>query len=263
MPTDKINNELKELIERFLSSNIYPKILDKDNLLGILVYGSSLTGFSSKNSDIDVLIILNEASKVIRGVNTFEGKKVEYFIKPLEKFLSEGIDFTKRNCPSHVALEQNAYIFYDKSGLIANILKSDKNFYNQNRKKPNQNYELKFVQIGNRIASLKNILDRNGDEFYMVYYNILEMIRKFHSEIHDEAEIPFAKAYRIYNDAHYYDSFVSNYATNPMPEPRFVKLYSKCVKLDDKRNMITHLDKLYEYENQFVKINPNDYEIKL
>ena len=57
-----------QAIEKFLKESIYPNILDKDNLLGVLVYGSSLTGFSSKNSDIDLLIILNEAEETIRGV---------------------------------------------------------------------------------------------------------------------------------------------------------------------------------------------------
>ena len=58
MPTNKINEEVKKVVKKFLMNEIYPNILDKDNLLGVLVYGSSLTGFSSKNSDIDLLIVL-------------------------------------------------------------------------------------------------------------------------------------------------------------------------------------------------------------
>ena len=84
MPSDQIDLEVKFIVEKFLKESIYPNILDKDNLLGVLVYGSSLTGFSSKNSDIDLLVILNEAEETIRGVQFFEGKKIEYFIKPIE-----------------------------------------------------------------------------------------------------------------------------------------------------------------------------------
>ena len=126
MPSNQIDLEVKLIVEKFLKESIYPNILDKDNLLGVLVYGSSLTGFSSKNSDIDLLVILNEAEDTIRGVQIFEEKKIEYFIKPIEKFLSESVSFTKRNCPSHVALEQNAYILYDKGDFIKNILLADK-----------------------------------------------------------------------------------------------------------------------------------------
>lgn len=263
MPSNQIDLEVKFIVEKFLKESIYPNILDKDNLLGVLVYGSSLTGFSSKNSDIDLLIILNEAEETIRGVQFFEGKKIEYFIKPIEKFLSESISFTKRNCPSHVALEQNAYILYDKGDFIKNILLADKQFYNANREKIKQNYDLKFVQIDNRLASLKNILDRDGEEFYMVYYNILEMIRTFHSQRNDEAEIPFAKAYRIYTDDSYYEKFVSKNATNNLPDPTFVNLYVKCISLNDKKEMLDNLIDLYKYEKKHVEINPNNYKIKL
>lgn len=263
MPSNQIDLEVKLIVEKFLEQTIYPNILDKDNLLGVLVYGSSLTGFSSKNSDIDLLVILNEAEETIRGVKMFDGKKIEYFIKPIEKFLSEGISFTKRNCPSHVALEQNAYILYDKGDLIRNVLLADKQFYNANREKPKQNYDVKFVQIDNRLASLKNILDRDGEEFYMVYYNILEMIRMFHTQINDEAEIPFAKAYRIYTDDDYYEKFVSKNATNNLPDENFVKKYIKCISINEKREMLKNLIDLYEYEKKYIKINPNNYKLKL
>ncbi len=263
MPTNKINEEVKKVVEKFLMNEIYPNILDKDNLLGVLVYGSSLTGFSSKNSDIDLLIVLREADNVTRGVKHVDGQKIEYFIKPIEKFLSEGVSFTKRNCPSHIALGQNAYMLYDQGGLVENLLKVDNEFYNKNHEKPKENFNLKFVQIENRIASLKNIFERNGEEFYMVYYNILEMIRSFHSQRSGEAEIPFAKAYRVYNDKEYYDKFVSNKAENELPDEKFVELYNKCIKIDDREKMLKNLSSVYQYEKTFVEIDPSDYEIKL
>ena len=261
MPSQYINPLVKEIVEKFLDKEIYPKILDKDNLLGVLVYGSSLTGFSSKNSDIDLLVILREAEHTTRGVKFVDGQKIEYFIKPIERFLSEGVSFTKRNCPSHIALGENAFILYDQGGLIENLIKADNQYYNQNHEKPKENYQLKFVQIENRIASLKNIFDRAGEEFYMVYFNILEMIRSFHSQRSGEAEIPFVKAYRIYNDETYYDKFVSNKAKNAKPDGQFVALYNKCVILAKKDKMLKNLIELYEYEKRFVQIDPTDYEI--
>ena len=44
---------------------------------------SLISGFSSKNSDIDLLVILNEAEETIRGVQFFEGKKIEYLLGKL------------------------------------------------------------------------------------------------------------------------------------------------------------------------------------
>jgi len=261
---NKINEEVIALLTEFLELHIYPRILDKDNLLAVLTYGSSLTGFSSQNSDIDLLIILNNAEETIRGVKYFKGKKVEYFIKPIEKFLSESVKFTKSNCPSHVALQQNAYFIYDKAGLVSNILKADVEYYNTNRTIPKDNYDLKLVQIENRIASLKNIYERQGIEFAMVYFNILEMIRALHSKKNDEAEIPFAKAFRIYTNPEYYDKFVSNNAGNTKPDDKFVKLYVKCIEEhSDPEIMLKNLDNLFDYEKGFYEINPEDYEISL
>lgn len=87
----------------------------------------------------------------------------------------------------------------------------------------------------------------------MVYYNILEMIRTFHSQRNDEAEIPFAKAYRIYTDDSYYEKFVSKNATNNLPDPTFVNLYVKCISLNDKKEMLDNLIYLYKYEKNMLK----------
>lgn len=264
MPTTNINPEVLALLNEFLETHIYPAILDKDNLLAVATYGSALTGYSSKNSDIDLLVLLNYAPETIRGVKNFKGRKVEYFIKPIEKFLSEAVKFTKSNCPSHVALQQNAYFLYDRDGMVANMLQSDVKFYNQNREIPKENFDLKLVQVENRIASLYNIFDRNGKEFHMVYYNIVEMIRSLHSKRNDEADIPFAKAYRVYTSPEYYDKFVSNNATNTLPDPMFVKLYKTCIEeYSNKSQMLINLNNLYQYEKQFYNINPNDYEINM
>lgn len=259
-----VDERIKKIIDKFLSKHIYPRIVDKDNLLGVIVYGSATTGYFDKNSDVDVFILLNEAENVIRGVKIVDGVKIEYFIKPIEKFLSEGVNFSNMNCPSHIALNQNCEILYGKTALVKNILNSDNEYYNTNHKKPQINYLLKLVQIDNRLSSLKNIYKRNGEEFEMVYYNILEMIRSLHTAYNGEASIPFVKAFRVYNDSNYYKKYVGKNAKNPMPNPEFVEKYNKCIKEKGNREiMLKNLCDLYQYENQNYKINPKDYELIL
>jgi len=244
-----INEETKAIIDKFLESKIYPRIIDKDNLLGVIVYGSATTGYFDKT---------------IRGVKFIDGTKIEYFIKPIEKFLSESVAFTNSNCPSHIALNQNASILYGQEDFLKNILNADNQFYNQNHKKPNINFEQKIVQIENRIASLDNIYNRNGKEFDMVYYNILEMIRTTHSAHTGEADIPFNKAYRIYTEEKYYDKYVGKNASNPKPDQKFIDLYKNCVeKIEDKKTMLNNIHQLYDYEKSHYSINPKDYEITL
>ena len=254
--------ETRKIIDKFLNTDIYPRVLDKDNLLGVVVYGSATTGYFDKNSDIDILILLNEAENSVRGVKYVDGTKIEYFIKPIEKFLSESVSFTNTNCPSHIALNQNCEILYGKKDFVKNILNADNEFYNKNHKKPEINYLQKIVQIDNRISSLKNIYERCGNEFEMVYYNVLEMIRTLHSANMGEADIPFVKAYRIYNDEDYYNKYVGKNAKNIIPNKEFVKKYNKCVEEKDNREiMMKNLINLYKFEKQNYKIDPKDYEL--
>ena len=265
MENKLVNSEVLEVINRFLEKKLYSDdLFDEYNLLSIIVYGSALTGYASKNSDIDLLIVNISGDEVTRGVANFEGRKIEYFIKPIQKFFDESQKFIDSNCPSHLALLQNGYFIFDRGGVMQNFLKTEEEFYNKNRKKPNLNLDMKFVQIENRIASLKGIYERNGKEFNMVYYNILELIRTFHMVRTEEADIGFAKAYRVYTDSEYYKRYVSENASNPLPDEEFVELYKKCIdESESRKRMLNNIEALYEYEKQFVKIDPSNYEIKI
>lgn len=64
----------------------------------------------------------------------------------------------------------------------------------------------------------------------MVYFNIVKMIRGFHSQRSEESDIPFAKVYRIYTDSYYYNKFVSNNASNSLPDIKFVALIKNVLK---------------------------------
>lgn len=265
MPNKTIDDGIKNTIESFLEEKIYSNdTFDRDNVLSVLIYGSTQTGYSSKNSDIDLLIVTISGDTVERGVSIFQGRKIEYFVKPFEKYMDESQKFTDSNCPSHLAIEQNAYVLFDRGGFMENVLKTEVEFYNKNRKPPKFNKEIKLVQIENRISSLKNIMERQGKEFFMVYYNVLELMRVYHSTTHEEADIPFAKAFRIYKDKDYYKKFVSESANNPLPDEKFVQLYTKCVEEHgDEKTMFGNLMNLYHYEKRDSVIDPNNYRITM
>ena len=57
-----------------------------EHFLGAIVYGSSLTGFNTETSDIDLHIIFdnNDPNRIIRGESLVDGKNIEYFEKPIE-----------------------------------------------------------------------------------------------------------------------------------------------------------------------------------
>ena len=60
--------------------------LNNEHVLGVLFYGSYLTGVNTANSDIDLHIILDneDPNHLIRGNKIIDGTRIEYFEKPIE-----------------------------------------------------------------------------------------------------------------------------------------------------------------------------------
>jgi len=59
----------------------------KKNILGILVSGSYINGDLSKNSDIDLFIIMGDIQWREKGIKLFNGIEVEYFLQPYSQIL--------------------------------------------------------------------------------------------------------------------------------------------------------------------------------
>ena len=92
---------------------------DNDHVLGIVVYGSYVTGYSNENSDVDVHIIMDDSDKEIhRAVSTIDGFKIEYFEKPISDiYLSIENDFVTNN-NAYLAIIGLGNIIYDRNGEI-------------------------------------------------------------------------------------------------------------------------------------------------
>ena len=261
---EKIDDNLKDLSLAFYNEVLLQKVLDSTNILGCIIYGSSTTGNFQNSSDIDMLLLVNKADFVTRGVKVFRGQKFEYFIKPIEEVLSETIKYTNSNTPSQVALYQNGFILVDNYGLVNNFLKTAKDYYVKNHKQQNQNLKLELAQISNRISSLKNIFDKNDVEFDYVYYNVLEMIRSFYSKFNGEAQVGFAKAYKVYNNPDYYDKYIGKDAGNTKPNDTFIELFNKCVKPSDNlTEKLNSLIDLYNFVKTSAKEFDEEYEVEL
>ena len=60
----------------------------KENILGILVSGSYVTGQLSKNSDIDLFVVMKDVNWREKGIKMFHGVEVEYFLQPYSQVLN-------------------------------------------------------------------------------------------------------------------------------------------------------------------------------
>ena len=79
----KLRMTIENKILTFIDNMGY---LNNKHVLGILFYGSYLTGLHTKNSDIDLHIIFDNENPnhLIRGNKIIEGTRIEYFEKPIE-----------------------------------------------------------------------------------------------------------------------------------------------------------------------------------
>ena len=92
------------------------------------------------------------------------------YLRGIKKFilrvkLFRAVRRISRNNPVNKSIKKYIFIAYPFNE-VRGKLPGFCIFYNANRQKPTMNFKLKFVRIENRLASLRNILERNGKEFY-------------------------------------------------------------------------------------------------
>lgn len=183
--------------------------LENKHILGIIVYGSYVTGYNNKNSDIDMHIIKdNSDEKLYRGVSNIDGFKIECFEKPISDiYLSIENDFETNENP-YLTIIGHGKILFDRNGEIDKLQR----YILEKYSKPlpaltGDDAKEMAVIIDNRMIKLRAMLENNKPEFIYNYYLVVEKIRKLYSRLCGCANIPVDKAFRIYTDEKYRESF--------------------------------------------------------
>ncbi len=94
----------------------------KKNILGILVSGSYVTGNLSKNSDIDLFIVMKDVNWREKGIKLFNGVEVEYFLQPYSqilKYFERETDSTKRTT---ISIFSSGKILYDSQNKVKELV---------------------------------------------------------------------------------------------------------------------------------------------
>lgn len=233
---------------------------EDSHVLGIIVYGSYVTGYNHKNSDIDMHIIKDDSDKKIyRGVSNVDGFKIEYFEKPISDVcLSVENDF-ETNENAYLAIIGYGKILFDRNGDIGKLQRHILEKYSQPLPAlSGDDAKEMAVIIDNRMIKLRLMLENNKPEFNYNYYLVVEKIRKFYSRLCGCANIPVDKAFRIYTDKRYRESFCKGV----IPDEKFLSIYFEAVTTtgtnEEKMNIVTEL---YNYATRNVEIDPDNYRI--
>lgn len=234
--------------------------LKNEHCLGIFVYGSSLTGFNTENSDIDLLIIFDnkEPNRLFRGTRTIDNTLVEYFERPSKDiYLEIENGYLNQNNAAFSIVGKGAIVF-EKNDELCKLQQ-----YAINRflsKMPSLSLEEAKEQlsiIDNRMNKLEKATIENSPYFEHLYHLTINKIRKFYHKNIGISKIPTSKVYRIYTDESYRNSV---YKENP--EQEFVNMYISIITTDcaDKLEKLKMVKQFYDYTTRNINLG-EDYRI--
>jgi len=112
--------DINKIILNFINDMQY---LENEHVLGCFFYGSFLTGYNNKNSDIDLHIIFDNSDPLhlIRGNKYVDGIRIEYFEKPInDLYLSVDNDFNRQN-NALLSIIGTSKIIFDKTGDLKKL----------------------------------------------------------------------------------------------------------------------------------------------
>lgn len=254
----QIPEETLNAVTKFMEEMNY---IDDEHFLGVIVYGSSLTGFNTEISDIDLHVIFDNSdpNRMIRGEKLVDGKKIEYFEKPIDdEYLMAENEFLNQNNASLPILGKGEIVFARDNSLI-NLQKYILHRFQDNLPPLNIDEAREQISIiDNKIKKLENLLNEDSPYFDHLYHIVLEKMRKIHHRIIGISKIPTSKVHRIYTDEPYRKS---TYKTNPSQD--FVENYlSLVIPENNKKQMLESLKSFYIKVKQNIELG-EEYRIPI
>lgn len=250
--------DVKSIISKFICDMHY---LENEHVLGCFFYGSFLTGFNNKNSDIDLHIIFDNSDPLhlIRGNKVIDGHRIEYFEKPIQDlYLSIDNDFNRQN-NALLSILGTSRIIFDKTGDVAKLQQYALEKFS-NPLPPLETEDGKeFTSIlNNRMEKLAKACEDDSPYFDHLYHITLEKIRKFYHRLTGNPEVQTSKVFRVYTDDRYRRSF---YKEN-IPEQEFRDMYldAICDNSSDKHIKLEKAQRLFNYSRRNVDLG-EEYRI--
>ena len=253
-----INVNVDRIIYKFIENMGY---MENKNVLGCFFYGSFLTGYNNKNSDIDLHIVFdNEDSKhLIRGNKYVDDIKIEYFEKPIEDiYLSIDNDFNNQN-NALLSIIGTSKIIFDKTGDLRKLQQYALDKFSNPLPPLDDEDAREYVSIiNNRMEKLEKTCIGNNPYFYHLYHLTIEKIRKFYHRLNGMPEVQTSKVFRVYTDENYRKSF---YKDN-IPEQEFIDMYldAICDNSLNKERKLKKVKDLFDYSKRNVSLG-NEYRI--
>lgn len=234
--------------------------LNNNHCLGIIVYGSSLTGFNTNISDIDLHIVFDneEPDRLIRGNKIIDGTKIEYFEKPIKDiYLEIENGYLNQNNASFAIIGKGTIVFERDNKLSLLQQYAINRFSTPMPCLSEEDAREQVSIIDNRMEKLEKFAIDNDPRFEHLSHLTIDKIRKFYHKNIGISKIPTSKVYRIYTDEDYRNSV---YKENP--EPEFINMYLNLITTNcvDKLQRLQMIKEFYNYATRNINLE-NDYRI--
>ena len=168
-----MENNILEKLYKFLDT-----YKNKNDIIGVLVCGSYVTGNPNNHSDLDVhLVLKGGAGYRERGNYIVDDLLIEYFANTKQQILSYFKNDYSNVSPMSQTQFATGYIVKDDFGIL-------KELKNQAICQLNKNFEdldttpnmLSLYAIWDSLDDLQSILEENRPDFDFIYYNKLDKL---------------------------------------------------------------------------------------
>lgn len=258
---EQMKMTVKEKIMAFINEMGY---LNNEHVLGVLFYGSFLTGYNKPDSDIDLHVIFDNSNPehLIRGNKIIAGTRIEYFEKPLNDiYMTVDNEYNTQNNAS-LSIIGKSVIIFDKYGDLSHLQKYTIDKFSKPLPKLDSEEAREFISIlNNRMERLRKAALYNDPHFNHLYHLTIEKIRKFYHRLKGLTKISTSKVYRAYTDEKYRQSFYAD----AIPEKEFVDMYLHAITTDenDKLEKLKIVEALFTFASRDVNLDGPDYRIAI
>ncbi len=213
----------------------------KDDLIGVLVCGSYITGNPTCHSDLDVHLILNEKVDYReRGNRYVDGLLIEYFANTPNQIRS----YFKRDYEDMKPMCQVQFItgkiIFDDTGEVLKLKETAEEMLKRNFSDIDVSIdELKKYSIWDMLDDLQDMYENNREDFDLVYYINLDTLLNTYMRLN---RMPYNKKTILGNIKS--EIVRSKYLLKEIPDVNVRELIIKCITNKDKKIRLENYEKI-------------------
>lgn len=216
----------------------------KRGIIGVIVSGSYVIGTASKNSDIDLHIILPESAKYKeRGNQVVDGFLIEYFANPIGELRRYFFEDRKKGKKLIAHMLSTGRILFDKDASIKTLqdeatMELKKGF----DKIADNKVEMAKYFLWDSLDSLKGLKEQASPSYNFYYSVHLEKIIDTYSMFCGLETPNMSKLYNLYSD----EACEKKYNIELVPDGKFKQLVIKAIEnyslkvAEDLTNYVLH-----------------------